>query len=77
MLAREMAPEGRGNISRCGAPAGGSAGSCEEDTPFAAPFFLKAAVVCAPANATHNKLASPRIPIRFIDPAFRRKFLGS
>ena len=83
MLARAIAPAGLAKIFGCGAPVNGSAGSCDPPpaTVLAAPLFaaLEAlgAPVCAPANATHNKLVTPKISIRFIVFTFRYKFLSS
>ena len=80
MLCRVIAPNGRGKIFGCGAPVNGSAGSCDP-APAAvldAPLFAAlGAPVCAPANATPNKLVTPKIPSRFIVFTFPYRFLSS
>ena len=80
MLARAIAPAGLGKMFGCGLSVNGSAGSCDP-APTAvldAPLFAAlSAPVCAPANATHNKLVTPKIPSRFIVFTFPYKFLSS
>jgi hypothetical protein len=65
MLARVMTPDGRGNSFGCGAPVGGSAGSCEVEAPFAAVLvFEPCALARAPPKATHKKISPAKIAAR-------------
>jgi hypothetical protein len=65
MLARVMTSDGRGNRFGCGAPLGGSAGSCEVEAPFAAlPFLEPCALVRAARKAAHKKISPAKIAAR-------------
>src|SRR5690348_4572162 len=62
MLARAIAPSGRGKIFACGAFDGGSAGSCEAASGLAAGLAGAAfgPPVCASAFGTHAKVNPAR-----------------
>jgi hypothetical protein len=65
MLARTIAPGGRGNIFGFGLPVSGSAGSWEATAVLVAPLLpLGDVAVCAPANAPHKMLIPAQMAIR-------------